>query len=326
MCESVTTNNNSYTATTTRRGKNAKSKCNSTSSIDLNNSYGSLNADPPATCKICDTLVENQKAIGCDKCLKWFHSDCTDLTNEQYKFLSKKNTPASIKWFCPSCMDTSNSMQNESAQTNRNIERIENLVLQVTKQNAEILQVMSREKMVEERMKVNVAEILEDQRERVDRKNNLILYNVPEGEEGGEDEIEDREVTKNVLKFVCPDMPALTNSNIKRIGERRKPSSANPTPRPRPIKVTLSENETRDKILRQARKLKDSKYKTIGISADKTRKEREHDLTVRKEFLRRKNDDGEDVVLYKGEIFKRSEAPWKNTSRSEDRRESTSDH
>ena len=80
------------------------------------------------------------------------------------------------------------------------------------------------------------------------------------------------------------------------------------------------------KILRQARKLKDSKYKTIGISADKTRKEREHDLIVRKEFLRRKNDDGEDVALYKGEIFKRSEAPWKNTSRSEDRRESTSDH
>ena len=39
--------------------------------------------------------------------------------------------------------------------------------------------------MVEERIKVNVSEILEDQREKVDRKNNLILYNVPEGKEGG---------------------------------------------------------------------------------------------------------------------------------------------
>ena len=99
---------------------------------------------------------------------------------------------------------------------------------------------------------------------------------------GREDTIDDSEVAKSILKFVCPDMPAITNSNIKRMGDRRKPSSANPTPRPRPIKVTLSENETRDKILRQARKLKDSKYKTIGISADKTKKEREHDLNIRK--------------------------------------------
>ena len=177
---------------------------------------------------------------------------------------------------------------------------------------------MIREKMVEERIKVNVSEILEDHREKDDRKNNLILYNVPEGKEGGDNTSEDSEVANSVLKVVCPDMPSLANTNIKRMGDRRKPTSTNPTPRPRPIKITLSENETRDRILRQARKLKDSKFKTIGISADKTRKEREHDQSIRKEFLKRKNEEGEDVVLYKGEIFYRSEAPWRNTKRSED--------
>ena len=319
MNESVTTNNNNSSR---KGGKNTstRSKHNSSSSIELNNSFSKLNADPPTPCKICDILVENQKAIGCDKCLKWFHSDCTDLTNDQYKFLSRKNTPTSIKWFCPSCVDADNAQQNETVHTNSNLERIENLVLQVTKQNAEILQVMSREKMVEERIKVNVSEILEDQRERVDRKNNLILYNVPEGEEGGDNKSDDSDLANSVLKAVCPDMPSIDNTQIKRMGDRRKPTSTNPTPRPRPIKITLSENETRDRILRQARKLKDSKFKTIGISADKTKKEREHDLSIRREFLRRKNDEGEDVVLYKGEIYNRSEAPWRSKKRPEDTR------
>ena len=63
--------------------------------------------------------------------------------------------------------------------------KIESLVLQVSKQNTQILQAMNRDKMVEERIKVNVSEILEDQKEKDDRKNNLILFNIPEVEEGG---------------------------------------------------------------------------------------------------------------------------------------------
>ena len=47
----------------------------------------------------------------------------------------------------------------------------------------------------------------------------------------------------------------------------------------------------------------------MGISADKSWNERIQERETRSEFNRRKHDNGEDVVMYKGEIKLRSELP-----------------
>ena len=87
------------------------------------------------------------------------------------------------------------------------------------------------------------------------------------------------------------------------------PEDHNLYPRPRPIKITFNEPKSRDSLLKNARKLKDSVFRTVGISADKTKKEREEELQTRKDFTVRKLQ-GEDKVLYRGQIYDRSEAPW----------------
>ena len=115
---------------------------------------------------------------------------------------------------------------------------------------------------------------------------------------------------KKVIKFVCPDLNTdiLTESHVSRLGIRKEPSAGNP-PKPRPIKITFDEPKYREALLKNARKLKDSPHKHVGISADKTKKEREAELEIRKEFTVRKLQ-GEDIVLYRGHIYDSSEAPW----------------
>ena len=55
-----------------------------------------------------------------------------------------------------------------------------------------------------------------------------------------------------------------------------------------------------------SRSLAGSKFSRIGISADKTRFERETENSLRKELKRRK-DNGEDVVLFRGKVALRTD-------------------
>ena len=55
-------------------------------------------------CPVCDNICEEEpvdregESIGCDKCDKWYHYGCVNLTGvEEFLTLSASN------WFCPSC-------------------------------------------------------------------------------------------------------------------------------------------------------------------------------------------------------------------------------
>ena len=59
-----------------------------------------------------------------------------------------------------------------------------------------------------------------------------------------------------------------------------------------------------------ARKLKDNNgLNHVGISADKTWKEREEEREVRQEYNKRKHEDKEDVIIYNNKVILRSQRP-----------------
>ena len=316
ITDSVITNKVAPTSKGSATAGNRKSR--SVNELKTSSSFANLVPDTPDPCFSCRKSFEPPyKAIQCDKCASWVHAECSDLNPEQYKFLCRKNNPSSIKWFCHPCEVKEDKP--ESDNSNESIEKLANVILQITQQNAEILHHIKREKMVEEKIKVNVSEILEDQKEKEDRKNNIIIFNVPEEEDNEEGKENDRRTVSEVCNFVTPGNSQVTSPNqikIERLGPRRKPSTAIPSPRPRPIKVYLDSSSDKDKILGNARILKNSPYQHVGISADKTRKEREQDFITRNELRRRRND-GEDVVLFRGEIYLRNEAPWLRKNRNE---------
>ena len=264
-------------------------------------------------CRVCNAVfVPPYKAIQCDKCSVWVHKECSDLSAEQFNFLNRKNLSPSIKWFCQPC--ESGHVQPDSVKNSEYIEKIATLAFSISEQNSEILQCLHRDRMIEERLKTNVTEVIVAQKEREDRKNNLVLFNIPENEDNDKGLELDKRYAADVCKFVDPEFSESSKSTsvefkIERLGTRRKPSPDNPSPRPRPIKICFSDHTRRDRVLKSARKLKDSAYKHVGISADKTKEERDRDYLNRTELKRRKNE-GEDVVLYRGDIILRSEAPW----------------
>ena len=284
-----------------------RTKSKSVSELDTTDNASDDSSSPCLKCK--KTFDHPFKAIQCGKCTLWVHFECSDLNGEQYKFLSKRTTPSSIKWFCPQCEAKVESFDQNTQ--NESIDKLANLVMQITKQNAEILQNMNRDKMVEERLKSNVKEVLDSN----DRDKNMIVYNLPEEEDEEEEGRSDKRRIAQVCNFVSfSDSGDYTefepvDMTYVRLGQKRKPNESNPSPKPRPVKVFLNNVETRDRLLRNAKKLKGSALSYIGISADKSKEERARDYEIRMKFKARKSA-GEAVVLYRGEIFLRSEKPW----------------
>ena len=301
---------------TVQRKKKDKKNSGSVSSDILKSSFIALATDPPPPCKICETVIDDGKSIRCDKCVCWVHQDCSNLTKTDFAFLDKASSPSCIKWFCPKCEseDTNNVDQNADK-----FDRLANLLVSVTMQNTEILSQMrndrkmteQKERTFEKSIKLNVSEVLDDRRQKDDRKNCAIMFNIPENTDNDEGKKADIANVKNVIEFVCPDIKTdnLSTKTVTRLGTRTVASTDNLSPRPRPIKITFNEPKSRDSLLKNARKLKDSAFRNVGISADKTKKEREEELQTRKDFTVRKLQ-GEDIVLYRGQIYDRSEAPW----------------
>ena len=296
----------------TRKKKDKKSS-GSVSNDTLNASFGAH--DPLVDCKICDAVIDDGKMIRCDKCVCWVHQDCSNLSKTDFTFLDKPSSPSSIKWFCPKCEadDTNNPDQNTDK-----FDRIANLLVSVTRQNTEILTQMKndwkqdnqKERILDKSIKRSVEEVYDDRKQKDDRQKNVIFFNQQENEDSADGKKKDLDNVKKVIKFVCPDLntDALSEKHVSRLGDRKESSAGN-LPKPRPIKITFEDPTYRESLLKNARKLKDSPHKHIGISADKTKKEREAELEIRKEFTVRKLQ-GEDIVLYRGRIYDSSEAPW----------------
>ena len=265
------------------------------------------------------------KALQCDKCASWVHSGCTELNDDQYKFLTKKTLSSAIKWFCPVCeakvSDASSRCDEKKVDSDdKRFDKLADIVLKIAEQNAEILQNMKRDMMVEEKLKVNVREILDNRKDAEDRGKNMICFNVPEGDksedddEEGELERDDRQLVTQICNFVYTEpgqLPTFEEGDLsfERLGPKRKPTAENPSPKPRPIKVFFKDVATKDKILRNAKKLKGSIFSYVGLSADKSKEEREADYAKRMELRRRKLA-GEDVILFRGEVCLRSDQPW----------------
>ena len=310
MCGTDVSNKDSTPVTETKK-QNKQNASRKDSNCSLSASTQPVDTDPPSPCKLCDHLVDDGKAIRCDNCSTWLHFKCSELTKAQYEWLVKPSCPSSIKWFCPVC----ETEPGKDPEDNK-FDTLSALILTITKQNTEILKSMTNEKKVEKQIKVNLSEALEDQKEKDDRRQNLVFFNIPESADTDEGKSNDIGKVRDVIKHVCPDIATedIHEQNVLRLGVRRASSDDHPRPKPRPIKIVFCDATHRDKVLKNARKLKDSKFQAVGISPDKTKKERDEYQQIRKEFRRRKDELNEDVVFYKGDIHLRSDEPWKRRS------------
>ena len=88
-------------------------------------------------------------------------------------------------------------------------------------------------------VETQLGQAMQDEREKEEKKNNIMLFNIPESEklEAAEGAKDDLDLVKEVLNFVNPDidLTSADASTISRIGVKKDGNDA----RPRPIKVKL---------------------------------------------------------------------------------------
>lgn len=162
-----------------------------------------------------------------------------------------------------------------------------------------MLKLLKNEERLEDRIKTQVSEVMEDKTEKEARMNNVIMFNIPEGDQTDKEKAskEDIEQVKKVVKFVSQDVNTnnLNKEKVFRLGKPRVPTPENPNPKPRPLKVILEDPAHKKKLVANSRKLLDYNLKKVGISEDKPWKERE-ELRAQRE-LKNKNEKIENSTL-----------------------------
>ena len=300
------------TATSSTSNNSGRNK--SQSKVTDDSVFQYLDDDPPSPCKLCPDLVYGD-GIQCDNCLAWVHcpghkSNCCRLSKKEFAAL--KSSPDSVKWWCNVCQNENNGNDNSSMKTklaehSSILNDLRAIIKTMQQQNEIILDMLkNRNPPTEDSLKIHVEQALEGMLEKENRKNNIILYNVDESKKKGQEcEKEDEVLVKEILNFVNPVLDsAPINIEIKRLGRPRDLTKQDT--KPRPVKVSFDNVGIPLNLLRKAYRLKDFRLKKIGLSADKTKAQREAEKATRDEYRRRKANN-EDVCMYRGKVLTKDE-------------------
>ena len=262
-------------------------------------------------CKVCNSEVDDPFCIACDSCDFWLHFKCSGLKKSEYDFLTADNLPSCVKYLCPLCLQTPLQSIDFNAQNLRldkqdvAIKTLSETVKTLQTQNENILNILKGPSL-ENKLQTQMDEVLENQREKEEKRNNVILFNVPEAtnREPIEGVKDDTDLVKEILTHVSPDLNfvSLNTASVSRLGALREGNT-----KPRPIKVTLTGSDQKFKLLKSSRKLKEyQRFSRIGLSKDKTKKEILQDRILKTELERvKRTDENADPVVFRGKIVER---------------------
>lgn len=195
------------------------------------------------------------------------------------------NSRKSITWSCKQCESIGNditSLKSAIVSLQNEIKQLKNTMETVQQPQAQIISNSSFE------------EIIVEFEERVKRKNNVILYGLPEQPHDVAREARkefDSNAVKDVMKNLDKTLPT-SDIEVIRLG-RLGPSSG----RPRPVKIIFSKPSHSLALLKMSRDLKkNSKFSHLNITNDWTPRQQEYFRELRSETERRRKN-GEDVTI-----------------------------
>ena len=125
---------------------------------------------------------------------------------------------------------------------------------------------------IEDKIQKQISQSFDELKDREERKTNIIIFNVKESSNANKEEAanEDLENIKKVLTHTNPDLSEtvlknLTKDKLSRFGKEPTTSNENESSKPRPIKVTLPDEKTKFKVLKNSNLLKTYQPQNIGL-------------------------------------------------------------
>ena len=153
------------------------------------------------------------------------------------------------------------------------------------------------ESTLEKKVEVQFEQVMQDEREREEKKNNVMLFNVPESNKPDAIDAanDDLSLAREILIHVSPEIN-FNSIQVSRIGSKKGEQNKH-----RPLKIKLDQTEHKFKLLKEARKLKNyTKHAKIGLSKDKTKRELIEDRALNVELRRRRAaEPAEDFVIFR---------------------------
>ena len=290
---------------------------------------------------------DDDDSINCDVCKQWFHKTCTNTTSSEWEALKGSNE--NITFQCDECLQNkgrnSNQLQmfQQILQDNNDIllkrleslevnilqkvdEKIDRKLQEFENKNEKLMddkikahlnsetQTKKDQLEIENTIKTQVNQTLDELKDRDERKNNIMIFNIKESAktEITEELKEDLHSVIQIIKHTNPELnDSLTNqlseNNIQRLGKKKPTTTDDISTKPRPIKLTLPNEASKFKILKKSYKLKSyQENNKVGLKLDLTKQQQIEERELRQELIRRR-EQKEDVMIFRGKVIKRSE-------------------
>ena len=244
---------------------------------------------PEYPCIRCKRNVGKVKSVSCGTCGLWVHKECEEMSDELFAVLAGKY--GGVKWHCSSCEASSARLEAAIKQVEIRLSNVEGR-MDMADERAKVVDVrVEKVEMVAEQamravegVKVDVTRIvLEEMREREEKKLNIILHNVGESEKG--EEMWDRNSFDNIMKAMNTNIcykDCATFSRRLGAGDRNKA---------RPLLVGLKKEDYKQEILGCSKRLDRTQFSDVSIVPDLTKQQREADNELRKEADRRNREE-----------------------------------
>ena len=270
------------------------------------------------SCRKCNKEVGDEDSLDCDRCHTWLHLKCSELSKDEWSYC-QKNPKSKLKYYCQPCqLDIMGDGTTDSRISHQNakIDSLTEVVRQVLKQNESIMETISKNSMKAppapahntSSVQTQVREVLNEQKERDEKTNNLMIFNLPEADKNKvtADQIKaDTDNAQDVLKFLDENLDG-SKLKVFRLGRRNDGDGASP----RPVKVVVPEQESRQKILKNVRKMKEyTKFTKIGLCHDKTKKEIEEDRKLRAELKEKRQSSNLDYTIFNRQVVLKVDIP-----------------
>ena len=280
--------------------------------------------------KQCGKVIEGkEKCIMCESCGGWFHPHCQDLSTGALDALEVYKLP----WVCISCLAEIKEKRRLERRIDRQIEiRMKNMEKvikeqmdkteeRLTQKFTETKQQTTAEldqKIVEGLKNVethvtkeigrssdSVKKVVTEQERKLDRSHNVIIHNVPEGEEGTAADKKGyiQKKVMEITKAICGCDSDLKIERAFRL-QGREVRTAEQQARPRLLLVRFEKKEHADLVLQKRFGLREAGFPNTYINRDLPREEREKERQLRQE-LREKGRDTH--MIFRGRVVLRSE-------------------
>lgn len=263
----------------------------------------------PWMCTGCEEALDNDggEVIECHSCKQWCHRACSDLTDAQFKCL--RGGGNYMVWLCKICREVQRSEVAIRMET-----KLDNVLKMLESLKSRIDDMESKhdacsDENIDKKIEQKVGEYMEEMQEREKRKLNIIVVNLPEsGKDSAEErKQEDRDRVRQLVSRTVDDVDSTELDNPIRLG----PIKIGQNARPRLLRMTVQNVETKKKILKNVAKLNRNVpfEKRVFINDDSTPKERERIKELRAEMqVRKENGEQNLMINYReGKIMTRPE-------------------